>query len=846
MKRTYSQLPPIINNYPLDTYEHGWFGVIVPQARTNMARNPSVETNTTNWASVTGTIARSLTYQYFGAYSLEVTPTSATGTGALYGGAYNDIALTSGTTYALSVYWKGQPGITYSFSVRTTGGVLIQETTFVATGDWQRITMFYTETATNTRYLYFTKVGTNASVFYLDGLQCEACGSEGNFHTTYIDGDQLGLVPNQFPPAYIWTGTPHASTSIRSGQTRAGGRIMKFSSFGFLLTAIIGLGLVTPEQASIPYSVLDGAQYQDTRFPPRQFTLTGQLSGRTPRELQQQRRDLLKLFSRETLATQQPLVLTYQAYDGDGAALTPPAQITAIYQDGGGGNMDNLFAESIPITFIQYLPFITTQGDGAALDTQDSIASVNNIIRRNANGSWEALSTGANSIVQALVQGLDGTIYVGGFFTDAGGSGADYLAQYNPNTGAWAVVGSATALNAAVNSLAVAADGSIIIGGDFINADGIAAADYIVRYTPGVGYSAIGASGANNTVEAVFVASTGDIYAGGTFTDIGGSGADSVARFNGTTWNTLVSATTFNSIVLAFCEGLDGLIYIGGTFTNAGGNANADGIVSYNVTTNTISALSTGTTGNVTALATGLNGIIYLGGDFTAAGGIAADLIASWNGVSFSSIGNADFDTGSIRGLKVLRDGTLIGFGQFNTLAGIPLADSLFRWNGATFTSIDANLPGTPTTVFTALELNDGSLYFGFNNTGTATVSGIATITNTGTARAYPTIIFKAVANAGGRIYQITNLSTNKIIYFNYTIQDGETLTLTLQPDNISFVSTFRGNISNAILPGSNDAEFFLQRGENRIAVYTADPDTAATIQWVNSYESLDDLVLAP
>lgn len=849
MKRTYNQLPAIINNYPLDTYEHGWFGVVVPQARTNIARNPSVETNLTNYAAVTGSIARSLTYQYFGAYSLEVTPTAATGTGALYGSAYNDIALVSGTTYALSVYWKGQPGITYAFGVRTTGGILIQETTFVATGEWQRITMFYTETATNTRYLYFTKVGTNASVFYLDGLQCEACGSEGNFHTTYIDGDQLGLVPNQFPPAYIWTGTPHASASTRSGQTRAGGRVMKFSTFSFLLTAIIGLGLVTPEHASIPYSLLDGAQYQRTRFPPRQFTLTGQLSGRTPRELQQQRRDLLKLFSRETIATEQPLVLTYQAYDGDGAALTPPAQITAIYQDGGGGNADNLFAESIPITFTQHLPFITTQGDGAVLDTQDSV-SVNGLIRKQSNGVWDSVGggvTGASGQVKAIVEGLDGTIYIGGDFTDGGGTGADYLVAYNPNTGTYSAVGSTTAMTGTVNALAVAANGSIIIGGNFLNANGIAAADYIVRYTPGTGYAAIGASGANNTINTVFVAQNGDIYAGGAFTDIGGSGADFGARFDGSSWNVLQSATALSASVAAFVQTGSDTIIVGGSFLNAGGVADADNIAIYTPSGNAFSALVAGGAGGSTVqtLALAPNGLLYIAGGFTTIGGVTANYAAVWNGTSMAPLAGATSISSTVNELIVLQDGSILFGGLFTSINGIPIADRIARFSGGAFTLIDTDLPGA-LEILALFQARNGDIYIGFDTTGTATASGITTVTNTGTARAYPTIIFRAVANAGGRVYQVSNLSTNKTIYFNYTIQDGETLTLTLQPDNISFVSTFRGNIISAILPGSNDAEFFLQRGENRIAVYTADADTAATIQWVNSYESLDDLVLAP
>lgn len=848
MKRTYNQLPPIVNNYPLDTYEHGWFGVIVPQARTNLITNPSFETATTDWAleGLGTSIARSTTQQYHGAYSLAVTPSAVTTAGCAYIGV---LSLTSGTTYVTSAKVLGIAGVPYTLSVRDISGNVLARYDFVGTGTWQWVWVHYTETSTTTRRVYITKNGsTNTGIFYIDGVQVEACGSEGVFVTTYIDGDQLGLVPNQFPPAYLWTGTPHASSSTRSGQTRAGGRVMKFSSFGFLLTAIIGLGLITPDHAAIPYSLLDGAQYQRTRFPPDQFTLTGRLSGRTPRETQRNRSSLLQLLSRETIATDQPLVLTYQAFDGDGAELSQAAQITAIYQDGGGGNADNLFAESIPITFTQHLPFITTQSDGAALDTQDSI-SVNALIAKRTNGSWDGVGggvTGGVGQVRAIVEGLDGTIYIGGDFTNGGGTGGDYLVQYNPTSGTYAVVGSATAMTGPVHALAVAANGSIIIGGNFLNADGIAAADYIVRYTPGTGYAAIGASGANNTIQAVFVAQNGDIYAGGAFTDIGGSGADFGARFDGTNWNTLQSATALNQIVFAFAQTGSDTIVLGGAFTNAGGVADADRLAVYTPSGNTFTALvASGAGGTVSALALAPNGLLYIGGQFTTIGGVTANYAAVWNGTSMTPLAGATDISSTVNRMIVLRDGSILFGGLFTSIAGLPTADRIARFGSGAYTLIDADLPGA-LEILALFQSRTGDIYIGFDTSGTATASGVTTVTNTGTVRAYPTITFRATTNAAGRVYQIFNASTNKIIYFNYSIQDGETLTLILQPDNITFISTFRGNIISAILPGSNEAEFFLQRGENRIAVFTADADTTATIHWTNSYESLDDLVLAP
>jgi hypothetical protein len=845
--RTYHILPDVVSGYPLDTYEHGWFGVIVPYTRTNLVPNPSVELAVTGYAAISGSIARTTAQQCRGAYSLEVTPTATSGTGASYG-AGNVLSLTSGVTYAISVDLRGRAGVTYSLSIRTTGGVLLAETQVVATGRWQRPVLFYTETSSASRLVYMTKVGTDTGVFYIDGLQVEACGAEGVFATTYIDGDQVGLVPNQFPPPYLWNGTPHSSTSTRSAQTRAGGRVMKFSDFGFLLTAIIGLGLAPPQHAAIEYSYLDGAQYQRTRLPPRQFVLTGRFSGRTPRELMAQRSALARLLSRNHVGTDQPLVLTYHAFDGDGPELSEAGQIVAIYQDGLSGNTDNLLAETTPITFTQYLPIITTHSAGGALNTQDSISNANAIVQRTNGGQWAAVGTGVsggNTGVYALLRAPNGLIYVGGDFTDGGGSGADYLATYNPTTGAWAAVSSDTAFNAEVFGLALTANGDIIVVGNFTNAGGIANADSIVRWD-GTNLSAIG-TGANSFISAVAIHPvTGDIYVGGAFTDIGGSGADHIAVWDGASWSDLGGDTALNADVLALAFDPSGrYLYVGGEFTGAGGVANTNRIAVWDTATSTWGALGTGIgVGgvNVRTFAVSPSGTLYAGGAFSVVGGVSASNIAAWNGVQWQPLGTGVND--AVERMAFDEQGNLHVGGIFTTAGGITMPDSYAIWNGATWITPGITLPGTAS-VYAVLPTGD-TLYLGFNTTGTAVASGVTTITNPGTARVYPTVVFRAQNNASGRIYRIANLTTGRAIYFDYSIQDGEILTLTLTPDALSFISSYRGNITSAILPGSNESDFFLQPGENTIVAFLENANAEATIQFAIPYESLDDLVLTP
>ena len=379
MLRTYRNLPSIPTGYPLDDV----WSVVVPIARTNEVINPSFETNTTSWTAIGGSIARSTTQQYHGAYSLAITPTAATTDGA----RYDTVSLSSGTTYAYSAKVRGVAGLKYKLAIETTGGVELNSVTFLATGRWQWINGYYTETSSTTRRFTVRKAAhVSTAIFYLDGVQVEAIVA-GELVSTYIDGDQLGLVPNQNPPAYVWNGTPHASTSKRSGLTRAGGMVIPFRKYGFILTAMIGLGLAVPQNVATDYARIDGSYDDYTRKPARQFTLTGRFQGRTYAELRRNRSGLAQLLDRDLIGQDQRLTLQRWIEDRNGNIVSGTVRTLAKYESGLGGNTDNSHAETAPITFTQYLPNILSDGEsGASLGVQTSVASVSGVAERLSNG----------------------------------------------------------------------------------------------------------------------------------------------------------------------------------------------------------------------------------------------------------------------------------------------------------------------------------------------------------------------------------------------------------------------------------------------------------------------------
>ena len=145
-------------------------------------------------------------------------------------------------------------------------------------------------------------------------------------------------------------------------------------------------------------------------------------------------------------------------------------------------------------------------------------------------------------------------------------------------------------------------------------------------------------NGMDDNVAVIAVASNGDVYAGGRFTQAGGIMANSVAKWNGTVWSSLGtgSANGVDGWVNALAVASNGDVYAGGGFRTAGGItanyvAKWDGAVWSSLGMGTANGVyySTGSrpAGNVRSFAFASNGDLYVGGDFRFAG---AGLPKTW------------------------------------------------------------------------------------------------------------------------------------------------------------------------------------------------------------------------
>jgi hypothetical protein len=281
------------------------------------------------------------------------------------------------------------------------------------------------------------------------------------------------------------------------------------------------------------------------------------------------------------------------------------------------------------------------------------------------------------------VQGLfsDGTnLYAGGTFTEGGNAVVNGLARWNGTN--WSALGNVVngQLPAAVARTFTIGGGYLFAGGSFTNVGGTAAG--MIAQWNGSNWYNVG--NADSQVRAL--AYDGNfIWAGGIFTNIGGVYAPGVAvLWIGTGWFSVGSTGGGGQWVNAITW--DGTyLYVGGNFTSIGG-VSATNIARFNWST--WSPLGNGVNGTVGAIAV-TNGMVYVGGSFTSASGISANRIAKWNGSSWSALGSGLTGSSSSASVSaiVINGNNIYAAGSFTNAGGV-YAPGIAEWNGTSWSAL--------------------------------------------------------------------------------------------------------------------------------------------------------------
>ena len=319
--------------------------------------------------------------------------------------------------------------------------------------------------------------------------------------------------------------------------------------------------------------------------------------------------------------------------------------------------------------------------------------------------AWNAVGANANGVDSDInAVAVSGTnVYVGGYFTAVGGVPANQVAKWDGTR--WSAL-SQTTTYGVVNGVntstggkgtvyALAVSGSTVYVGGYFSYAGGTAANNVAKWD-GTRWSALGTGVANSTnstslayVYALAVSGT-TLYAGGDFVLAGGLTANRVAKWNGTTWSALGtgSANGTNATVYALAT-LGTSVYVGGTFTTAGSLA-ANRIAKWDGTA--WSPLGTGTTNGLSggAYALAPSGTdLYVGGYFTTAGGVTVNSVARWDGAGWNSLGTGTAAAAGVNGtvyaLSVSGANVYVG-GAFTRAGGAPAA-RVAKWNGSVWST---------------------------------------------------------------------------------------------------------------------------------------------------------------
>ncbi len=339
---------------------------------------------------------------------------------------------------------------------------------------------------------------------------------------------------------------------------------------------------------------------------------------------------------------------------------------------------------------------------GGEFDSIEGVAAAN--LARWNGSTWAPIGSGVTGVVRDLLVTSSGTLFAGGLFFAGGSPQRTNIARWNGTS--WQALGNGTQSTyidvfAGVNALAETATG-VVAAGQFDVAGGVPA--FKVAQWNGTAWSAMGGGieqlgplGAPSSVFALQRTASGELFAAGNFTSIGGRDGIGLARWNGSNWTPL-RAVGIGGATTALHRTPAGDVYLGGSFRDIDGVA-CNGIAR-RVGTGW-QPLGSGIadpfgTGPVVSLIRSLpSGEVVVGGVFPSAGGVPAAGLAVWNGTSWGTLGSGLANTvggfPAVQALHVAVNGELYVAGSFDLAGGVPV-EGVARWDGSQWSAVAAGL----------------------------------------------------------------------------------------------------------------------------------------------------------
>ncbi len=314
---------------------------------------------------------------------------------------------------------------------------------------------------------------------------------------------------------------------------------------------------------------------------------------------------------------------------------------------------------------------------------------------------WAAVGGGLTAggtvipTVDALAVSGD-SLVVGGFFTHAGGEEIHNLAAWDG--GAWREIGEGTGDE--VYAVA-SAGGALYVGGRFRSVGNGIPVMRVARWDGGE-WSALGSGfgdpGDNFSVYAL--AAVGDtLYAGGDFTTSGGAPLRRLARWDGAGWTEVGGGVDASVRALALFQGD---LYAGGFFIETGGE-NQFYLARYRDGARV--GIDPGPDRPVHCLLAA-GDRLYVGGDFYNLPAPGSAYFAAWNGSGWESLG--DGVSGSVYAAASDGEGRVAVGGEI-TQAGSRFVHGVAEWSGLEWGALGLGVAGT----VRAVAAGPGGVYIG-------------------------------------------------------------------------------------------------------------------------------------
>ena len=228
--------------------------------------------------------------------------------------------------------------------------------------------------------------------------------------------------------------------------------------------------------------------------------------------------------------------------------------------------------------------------------------------------------------------------------------------------------------------------------------------------------------GLNDCVLVLALDSSGNLYAGGSFTEEAGNNLNYIAKWDGSTWEAL--GTGMNDSVAAITFNSSGHLFAGGAFTSPANHVAKWVSPSW-------SNLGSGVDDVVRGLIydTGA-GVLYVGGELTAeAGDSLYYYIAKYDELTWTTL-SGQFD-GRIYDFYVTQTNDLYTAGEFGSIAGFSKTARIAKWDSdsSSWSALGSGISGLMPVVHDIILDSSNNLYAGgqnFNSAGGVTANNIA------------------------------------------------------------------------------------------------------------------------